>query len=239
MQSGGSPASVYPRRPMTRDRRESAEQCGRTRRRCADRPKLPNGSSPGRKECQSVQAFRGLCASASFALCCGLRRSAEISWSAYCWLGGRSGSKDERQRSRGRSRLCERSPRNDPTRGCAPEPATHVDVDAAGLLFGAASVLWDKEWRGVMIIGLVGLLSCISIGYSLTRRLKAVNLRELLAVAADHKKRLGEGVDIPPTIGARTKGIEWLLPGDLLPWVLGLAWILVIALRILRPSVAG
>ena len=106
-----------------------------------------------------------------------------------------------------------------------------------GLLFGATSVLWDKDSPAVMLIGLVGLLSCISIGYSLARGLRAV--RELLGVAADHKKRLGEGAEIPPTIGARTKATEWLLPGRFLPWVFGVSWVLVIVLRILQPAVAG
>ena len=106
-----------------------------------------------------------------------------------------------------------------------------------GLLFGATSVLWGKDWRGVVIIALVGLLSCISIGYSLSRGLKAV--RELLGMAADRKKELGESVKIPPTIGARSKAIEWLLPGYFLPWVFGVAWVLVIVLRILQPSLTG
>jgi hypothetical protein len=102
------------------------------------------------------------------------------------------------------------------------------------LLFAAAGVFWEKEWRGVIIIGVVGLLCCISIGYSLARGLKSV--RELLVVASNHKKRLGEGVEIPPTIGPSTKATEWLLPAYLLPWVFGLAWISIIALRVLRPS---
>lgn len=106
-----------------------------------------------------------------------------------------------------------------------------------GLLFGATSLLWGKDWRGVVIIGFVGFLSCISIGYSLSRGLKAV--KELLGVAAGRKKRLGEDVEIPPTIGSRTEAIEWLLPGYFLPWLFGLAWIMVIVLRILQPSTAS
>ena len=106
-----------------------------------------------------------------------------------------------------------------------------------GLLFGSTSLLWGKDWRGVVIIGFVGLLSCISIGYSLSRGLKAV--RELLGVAAGRKKELGEDVKIPPTIGSRTKAIEWLLPGHFLPWLFGLAWVLIIILRMLQPSLTG
>jgi hypothetical protein len=99
-----------------------------------------------------------------------------------------------------------------------------------GLLFAAAGVLWDKDKRGVVIMGVVGILSCVSIGYSLSRGLRAV--KELLGLAASHKRHIGEGVELPPTIGARTKAIEWLLPGRLLPWVFGLAWASVIVLRL-------
>jgi len=101
-----------------------------------------------------------------------------------------------------------------------------------GLLFAAAGVLWDKDWRGVLLMGLVGLLASISIGYSLARGLRAV--KELLSIAADQKQRHGEGAEMPPTIGARTKAVDWLLPGRLLPWVFGLAWIALILLRLIK-----
>src|SRR5271157_104561 len=98
-----------------------------------------------------------------------------------------------------------------------------------GLLFAAAGVLWDKDMRGVLIMGAVGILSSVSIGYSLSRGLRAV--RELLGMAADQKHKLPLGVELPPTIGARTKAIEWLLPGRFLPWIFGLAWVSIIVLR--------
>lgn len=52
-----------------------------------------------------------------------------------------------------------------------------------GLLFGAATIMWSSDWRGVAILSVVGLVSCIFIGYSLARGLKAI--KELLRIAAD------------------------------------------------------
>ena len=103
-----------------------------------------------------------------------------------------------------------------------------------GLLFGAAGVLWTRDWRGVAIISGVGLLSCVSIGYSLARGLRAI--RELLALAAERKKGLEHAGALPPTIGSRTKAIEWLVPGHFLPWMFGLSWILTIAVRALNAA---
>jgi hypothetical protein len=100
-----------------------------------------------------------------------------------------------------------------------------------GLLFGAASFLWSKDLAPVLVIGAVGLASCVSIGYGIARGLKAI--RELLAIAAEYKKGC-EGYYLPPTIGARSKATEWLLPGYLIPWVMGAAWCALIACRLVQ-----
>ena len=83
---------------------------------------------------------------------------------------------------------------------------------------------------GVAVLGSTGVLSCISIGYTLARGLNAI--KELLAIAQEFKETLPADFVLPPTIGARSKAIEWLLPGRLLPWVLAAAWVMISAFRI-------
>lgn len=99
-----------------------------------------------------------------------------------------------------------------------------------GLLFTATSFLWKTSILPVIVFGLVGTISCISIGYTLTRALTAI--KDLLAIAQDYKKSLPENMILPPIIGSRHKAIEWLLPSRLLPWVLGIAWIAILIFRI-------
>ena len=98
-----------------------------------------------------------------------------------------------------------------------------------GLLFGSVSFLWAASVLPIMVLGLIGLISCISIGYTLARGLDAI--KELLAIARDYKKSLPPNISLPPLIGARRKAVEWLLPGRLLPWALGLGWIAILAFR--------
>jgi hypothetical protein len=99
-----------------------------------------------------------------------------------------------------------------------------------GLLFGSVSFLWAANVLPTMVLGLVGLLSCVSIGYALARGLGAI--KDLLAIAQDYKKSVPSNISLPPTIGSRRKAVEWLIPARLLPWVLGLAWIAILAFRI-------
>ena len=99
-----------------------------------------------------------------------------------------------------------------------------------GLLFGAAGFMWKESVAPLIAVGTVGLLSCISVGYSLDRGLRAV--RDLLGIAGRFKDQLPKTIALPPTIGSRRPAIEWLLPGRFLPWVFGTAWIVLIGLRV-------
>lgn len=104
-----------------------------------------------------------------------------------------------------------------------------------GFLFTAASFLWQISPLPVIVLCLVGVLSCISIGYTLTRGLQAV--KDLLATACEYNKTLLHGMTFPPIIGSRSKAFEWLIPARLLPWVLGLAWIAILFFRVMFPVV--
>ena len=103
-----------------------------------------------------------------------------------------------------------------------------------GLLFAASSFFWEGSVGPFVTIGCVGLLSCISVGYSLGRAMRAI--RALLDKARDRKNELPEAVrkTLPVTIGARDKALEWLLPARLLPWAIGVAWLAMITLRLCR-----
>jgi hypothetical protein len=99
-----------------------------------------------------------------------------------------------------------------------------------GLLFTATGFLWKASIFPVTVLGFIGIISCISIGYTLSRGLNAI--KDLLALARDYKKPLTENWIFPPSIGSRRKAIELILPGILLPWVLGIAWIAILIFRV-------
>ncbi len=103
-----------------------------------------------------------------------------------------------------------------------------------GLLLGGAGVVWAKSLYGVLILVAVGLLSSFSIWYGLERGLRAI--RELLALASERKKALADSTTMAPTIGARTKATEWLLPANFIPWTFVGAWILLAIVRLLNPG---
>ena len=99
-----------------------------------------------------------------------------------------------------------------------------------GLLFGGTSLLWKEEKSLVLLFAIVGLLSCISIGYSIGRGVLAI--KELLRISRKFKKSLRTEYCLPPTIGARRKAIEWLHPARFLPTLFALAWLVVVALQL-------
>jgi len=99
-----------------------------------------------------------------------------------------------------------------------------------GLLFVASSFLLKGSAMPVVAFGIVGVVSCISIGYTLDRGVNAI--RDMVGIAQDYKKSLPTSMVFPPTIGSRSKAIEWLLPAKLLPWVLGIAWIAIVTFRV-------
>jgi hypothetical protein len=105
-----------------------------------------------------------------------------------------------------------------------------------GILFTAASVLWSKDGRGVALIAGIGLLSCLSIGYSLARGLRAIHGLRILD--ENQRKELKEDCCLlAPTIGAQAPPrVRWLLPGFFLPWVFGAGWVTMLIVRLLYPG---
>ncbi len=99
-----------------------------------------------------------------------------------------------------------------------------------GLLFSSMSFLWPIHNALVVLVAIVGLLSTISIGYSCVRASKSV--RELLRISKEFKKTTAKAYELPPTIGARTKGVQWLLPWKFLTFVFGAAWVFIIFFRL-------
>ena len=102
------------------------------------------------------------------------------------------------------------------------------------LLFGVAGYLWRVDsMLPVIALGVVGILACASIGYTLARGQDAIK-RLLIAKGQEYQKRLPLKWLMPPIIGSGRKAREWLLPGRLLPWALGAAWVAILVLRIAR-----
>ena len=102
-----------------------------------------------------------------------------------------------------------------------------------GLLFGAAAFMWNKDVRVVVSIAIVGLLSCVSIGYCLARGLQA--LHDLRALDKGQRKKLPADSVLPPAVGAQRGPLAWwLLPGSFLPWLFGIGWIVMLEARFIH-----
>lgn len=98
-----------------------------------------------------------------------------------------------------------------------------------GLLFAATGVQWEKSIYAIVLFSLIGTISCISIGYTLTRGVNAIKF--LLAKDEDFEKTHIFVQALPPTIGSSHKAIDYLLPSKLLPWVFGFSWVAIIIIR--------
>ncbi|MCE1253507.1 MAG: hypothetical protein LWX83_08170 [Anaerolineae bacterium] len=99
-----------------------------------------------------------------------------------------------------------------------------------GLLFSAMAFLWDIHLIPLLIIAAVGIISSVSIGYSCVRASNAI--KSLLEMVKKFKDENASFYELPPTLGARAKGAQWLLPWKLLPWVFSLAWSGIIIFRL-------
>ena len=99
-----------------------------------------------------------------------------------------------------------------------------------GFLFGITAFLWNSALFPLLIIAVVGLLSCITTFYTCNRALNAI--KRLLKKAKEYKKDLPKEFDFPPIIGSAGKAKEWLLPAVAMPATLGFAWIVLLIYRI-------
>lgn len=94
-----------------------------------------------------------------------------------------------------------------------------------GLLFGGIAFLWESANPIIVILGVVGILSCMSIGYSLNRGVNAI--KALLENGFTCQRTQPSNRTFPPIIGSTNKAVEWFIPARLLPWVFGFAWVAV------------
>ena len=92
-----------------------------------------------------------------------------------------------------------------------------------GLLFGSMSFLWKYHWIPVIIISVVGLMSCVSIGFSLYRATQAIS--ELKDNAKNFNEKYETDYILPPIIGLPIEKFKLLLPWYCMPCVLGIAWV--------------
>ncbi len=99
-----------------------------------------------------------------------------------------------------------------------------------GFLFGAVGLLWKERTLAVLVISIVGVVSCVSIGYSTNRGLRAI--KDLLGICRKFKESIPGDYQLPPTIGSRKKANEWLLPARALPSIFGTSWVLIFAIRL-------
>ena len=99
------------------------------------------------------------------------------------------------------------------------------------LLFAALGVFWpEKALLMKVIICIIGLLTCVSIGHSLRLSHRAcTNLKKHWDDNNNNPNR-----DFPPILGLKDKHIQWLLPWKLLPPTIGVAWLIILAAIIIN-----
>lgn len=99
------------------------------------------------------------------------------------------------------------------------------------IFFGVVGFLWEKQHPELIaVVSLVGLLSCISIGHALFGASQAI--KKLCNDAKDFQDKY-QKFQLPPTIGLRRlSGPQWVSPWKLMPFVLSLAWIVILFLLI-------
>ena len=100
------------------------------------------------------------------------------------------------------------------------------------ILLGSVVFLWSSQSALLVVIAFVGLTSCISIGYSIKRGMTATT--DLLKLAKEIKGKFKGRVTFSPTIGSRSTAVVWLLPGNCLPWITGLSWCGLVAIKIVE-----
>ncbi len=94
-----------------------------------------------------------------------------------------------------------------------------------GLLLTSVGLLWKDRPSLVVVCPIIGFISTVSIGYSLGRGTQSIS--DLLEIARKYKAKLPSGINLPPTIGARTKGLQWLMPNRCLSWMFASMWVIV------------
>ena len=103
-----------------------------------------------------------------------------------------------------------------------------------GLLFTALGLLWKVHPFPACIVSIVGLASCVSIGFSLRCSVRALH-------NLDEAREWASSVTYPeqetPMMGLGKKEVtrHYMLPWNVLPWLMGVAWacmpILILTLR--------
>lgn len=98
------------------------------------------------------------------------------------------------------------------------------------LLYVALGLVWKQGIGSVIIIALVGSLSCLSFGYALKFADKAI--AQILETYREKlRKEEKDEEDYPPVIGYKGDTILSLLPWNFLPWLHVIAWSLLVVLR--------
>ena len=104
---------------------------------------------------------------------------------------------------------------------------------AQGILFAAAAAFLKVNWFPALVVGGVGILVALSIGHALRN-----SYESRLYLKRKWRERLQASgfkwEDFPPLDGGNPelKTINWLFPWTFLPWVIGIAWVLLIGYAI-------
>ena len=98
-----------------------------------------------------------------------------------------------------------------------------------GLLFTALAFIWNKHPLLILVISIVGFLSCISYGYVMYFSDKAIT-----SLIRKIEENTGQKIDeiYPPVIGYAGKSWVWLLPWRFIPWLFGFAWLSVVLIKL-------
>lgn len=105
-------------------------------------------------------------------------------------------------------------------------------ITSQSVLYAALAFIWDKSWVVAVVISLVGVISCISIGGALLTNTAAI--RKILD---DWQQEKPNGHIGPRVIALRSQEnpYKWsppLYPWNILPWVLAVSWLITLVLRL-------
>ena len=105
-------------------------------------------------------------------------------------------------------------------------------ITSQALLLAASGALWGKSFKVITALGVLGILSSTSIGFSLLISCKANRILKDRGTII-----LNRFPYLPPVIGYwAPKRSSWFLPWNLLPWVFAVFWLVLWYLAYLQQT---
>lgn len=108
---------------------------------------------------------------------------------------------------------------------------------AQGILFAAAVNLLHKHWFPVLVLALIGIGLCVSIGHALANSYQS--RRYLKAIWRNYlSERHLDWSQFAPLDGGNPEQqpVRWLFPWLFVPWLFGAAWLSLVAFTVWKAA---